>query len=176
MHQETNVHVFPSPQWKRPAVLLIDANAARQLGRAAGMRGRGVMVDCADNGATAYTLWAPEAYQLVLVDFGGADDAVGGFCRHVQELSPLQKMGFYRAAPPYIVRSQAAAGERPRKEPLRLPRERLQDALAEAEQRGSGHWNLREAAQRIAALRLRPKASATESHASIAARVLSGDQ
>lgn len=194
MHQPANAsYAYSPPHWKRPAVLLIDADAKRQFERAAGMRGRGVAVDCADNGAAAYTLWDPKAYQLVLIDFVGADDAIRAFCRHVQELSPLQNMGFYRAAPPFIVRSQAAA-EVPVPDQLSQPsRDRLQVALAEATQPGTAHFGIKEAAERIAVLRRRPRAHPTpeirpeprpqprpqlppaESDASIAARVLGGN-
>lgn len=92
--------------WKRPTVLLIDGDAKRQFGRAARMRGCGVVVDCADDGAAAYALWRPRTYQLVLIDFRNAGEAVRNFCVHVQASSPPQKIGFYRSVSPFLASAE----------------------------------------------------------------------
>jgi CheY-like chemotaxis protein len=186
MQQVSRETYRPALNWKRPAVLLIDGDEKRQFGRAARMRGCGVVVDCAADGASAYALWRAEAYRLVLIDFSGAGEAVREFCTHVQASSPLQKIGFYRTLSPFLSRSEMAA---PAVEASPLPPVVEPIEAPKTASRVTPPGRFLEAAQQIAALRLRagrrqparysavprqdrPK---VESAASLAARILGGN-
>ncbi|HZQ91656.1 MAG TPA: hypothetical protein VFA60_07695 [Terriglobales bacterium] len=154
----TASQLLPPIPWKKAAVLLVDGNSQRQSGRAAGMRRCGLVVDCARDGVSAYALWQPKMYQLILIDMLGADDLVTAFYRYVQEQSPGQRIGFYRATRPFIVRKHEPQPEE--HAPVRETPEHLQSALASAARDRAADGSLREAAQRIAALgpRLRARA------------------
>ena len=175
-------------QWKQPAVLLIDGDPKRQAERAAGLRRSGMMVECAANGASAAALWEPEKYQLILVELFEADLDVRPFCENLQARSPQQKMGVYCPDRPFIRQAREALLfsiiERPRASRSDMG----ESAVARRQRPISG---LVEAAQRIAALRrripiyvkplprqeeLRQEERKPESHASVAARVLGGEQ
>lgn len=192
MQPLTNQNYRPPLNWKRPTVLLIDGDAKRQFGRAARMRGCGVVVDCADDGATAYALWRPHAYQLVLIDFRGANEAVRDFCVHVQASLPPQKIGFYRPVAPFLATAEmdpapAAVEALPATSDSR-PAEPAKPVSPTLVTGG----RFMEAAQRIAALQSRTRNYGTparhspapapvledrsnlESAASLAARILGG--
>jgi hypothetical protein len=181
----------PALNWKRPAVLLIDGDKKRQFGRAARMRGSGVVVDCASDGAAAYALWRPATYRLVLIEFSGAGEAVREFCTHVQASSPLQRIGFYRTVSPFLSRSEMAAP--PVQEPALAPIAPGEPANSTSLALSPGRFM--EAAQQIAVLRARagrsrpirrsapapapaprPEPPKVESAASLAARILGGVQ
>jgi CheY-like chemotaxis protein len=187
MQQLNYENYRPALNWKRPMVLLIDGDEKRQFGRAARMRGCGVVVDCANDGASAYALWRPEAYRLVLIEFNGAGEAVREFCTHVQASSPLQKIGFYRAVSPFLSKSEMAGT--PVEETL-APIAPVEPAKPISRVLSPGRFM--EAAQQIAVLRSRagrsrqikhsapaaapPRESPNvESAASLAARILSGN-
>lgn len=178
----------PALNWKRPAVLLVDGDKKRQFGRAARMRGSGVVVDCASDGAAAYALWRPETYRLVLIEFSGAGEAVREFCTHVQASSPLQRIGFYRTVSPFLSRSEMATPPVEKQPPAPIvpePAKAISGALSPG--------RFMEAAQQIAVLRARAgrsrpirrsapapvprhEAPKVESPASLAARILGGEQ
>jgi hypothetical protein len=154
MRQINHENYRPALNWKRPAVLLIDGDQKRQFGRAARMRGCGLVVDCAADGASAYALWRPEAYRLVLIDFTQAGEAVREFCTYVQASSPLQKIGFYRTRSPFLSNSEMAApaaGE----SPLPPVMEAIEPPKTASYVTPSGRFM--EVAQLIAAMRLRPR-------------------
>jgi CheY-like chemotaxis protein len=166
-------------------VLLVDGDAGRQFKRAAQLRRSGLTVDVANDGASAYQMWQPETYQLVLVDFRAAGDEVRAFCQHVQKRSPAQRIAFYRSTPPLIVsmRNTALPTESEIKLDAEVAAREAVSAVANENRRLIG---LSRAVQDIAMLHRRakpappqppkPERPGPESHASIAERVLGGSK
>jgi len=185
--QSVSTPYVPQPPPVRPEILLIDSNIKRQFGRAAGLRMQGVTVTCAKTGADAYSLWEPELYKLVLIDFRGADSGIRGFYHHIKALPNGQRIGLYCSAPPFILYS-ATATEPPADGPPLLSAAGLQKVFDTAAHKDTVGHGLTEAARRIASLKTRKQAPARvaepakaeprvrESNASIAERVLGGSE
>jgi CheY-like chemotaxis protein len=83
-------------------VLIIDGNEAMQELRAGVLRGRGVQVHTAKSVTEAELLWAPDFFDLVLLDVRQRSKEAVEFWRTIRRQHPRQRIRFLVGPPAYF--------------------------------------------------------------------------
>jgi len=83
-------------------VLIIDGNEAMQKLRARVLRSRGVHVHTAKSVAEAELLWAPDFFDLILLDVRQRSKEAVAFWRTIRRQHPGQRMRFLVGPPAYM--------------------------------------------------------------------------
>ena len=83
-------------------VLIIDGNEAMQTLRARVLRSHGVHVHTATNVQEAELLWAPDFFDLVLLDVRHRSKEAVAFWRKIRRERPEQRIRFLVGPPTYL--------------------------------------------------------------------------
>ena len=83
-------------------VLIIDGNEAMQKLRARALRSRGVHVHTAKSVTEAELLWAPDFFDLVLLDVRQRSKEAVEFWRKIRRQHPGQRISFLVGPPTYL--------------------------------------------------------------------------
>jgi len=135
-------------------VLLIDTSQATRELRAEVMRKIGIDVDCAADITEARTWWRADLYDLVVINMEKGHGYRDKFCDDVRSATPPQRLAFLVGRPEYLADTPRVDEEMPTDQNTAdQMAEDLRVALSADRGDLSQRWGIREASQRIAAVR-----------------------
>jgi len=139
---------------KNKRVLLIDTSQATRELRAEVMRKLGIDVDCAADITEARTWWRADLYDLVVINVEKGHGYRDKFCDDIRSATPPQRLAFLVGRPEYLADTPRVDEEMPTDQNTAdQMAEELRVALSADRGDLSQRWGIREASQRIAAVR-----------------------